>query len=230
MKEKSFLLILASSACFLAIVSIFHFGSLFKSDVSDTAGELSYAVTTNDLEGTVDYSDTKGVYDGEQVEVPYMDLLDDKRYVLGSNNENKWIEVDLSEQKLRAWEGDHMFLETLVSTGLPYFPTPTGEFHIWYKTRSTRMKGGEGKYAYNLPNVPYTMFFEGSGIPSSRGYGLHGTYWHNDFGKVHSHGCVNLPTEIAKELYYWTSPNMPEGKSATRATPDNQGTRVVIHA
>jgi lipoprotein-anchoring transpeptidase ErfK/SrfK len=91
------------------------------------------------------------------------------------------------------------------------------------------MEVGQGKYYYNLPNVPYVMFFENSQVPGYRGYGLHGTYWHNDFGKVHSHGCVNLPTPIAEKLYYWTDPQMPAGKSFMRSDRENPGTRIVIH-
>ena len=92
------------------------------------------------------------------------------------------------------------------------------------------MKGGKPgtKTYYNLPNVPYTMFFENDKVPSWRGYGLHGTYWHSDFGKVHSHGCVNLPTPIAEKLYFWTTPVLGD-KSFIRSTSDNVGTRVVIH-
>lgn len=224
--SNRFLLHLASSTCFMILVGFFPFVKQIQPD--EPVGELSYAVSTNDLSGEPDYTDTEGFYDGRHVVTPVSALIDEPRYVLGANNENRWIEVDLSEQKLRAWEGGTLFLETLVSTGLPYFPTPKGEFRIWYKTRATRMKGGSGKYAYNLPNVPYTMFFEGAGIPGWKGYGLHGTYWHNDFGRVHSHGCVNLPTDMAKQLYEWTGPEMG-GKSALRASVENLGTRIVIH-
>jgi lipoprotein-anchoring transpeptidase ErfK/SrfK len=108
-------------------------------------------------------------------------------------------------------------------------PTPQGEFRIWIKLRATRMTGGSGKYAYDLPNLPYTMFFENENVPSWRGYGLHGAYWHNQFGTPRSHGCVNLPVESAKQLYYWVSPELPDGKSSVKATEENQGTRVVIH-
>jgi hypothetical protein len=194
-----------------------------------TTGELAYAVSSGDLSGDVDLTETRGTFEGEEIAVPYSDLLDEKRYVLGTSNESRWIEVDLSEQKLRAWEGTTLFLETLVSTGLRYTPTPQGEFRIWYKTRATKMSGGSGKNAYYLPNVPYTMFFEGSGVPGWKGYGLHGTYWHSDFGTQRSHGCVNLPTEIAKRIYDWVSPEIPDGKSAIRASAENLGTRVVIH-
>ena len=91
------------------------------------------------------------------------------------------------------------------------------------------MEGGEGKYYYNLPNVPYVMYFEGSGIPRYRGYGLHGTYWHNSFGTPRSHGCVNLPTPVAQRLYSWTTPVIPDGKGVVFADENNKGTRIVIH-
>lgn len=91
------------------------------------------------------------------------------------------------------------------------------------------MEGGEGRYYYNLPNVPYVMFFQNKEVPRSRGYSLHGTYWHNDFGKVHSHGCVNLPTSIAKELYYWTYPVLSNDQKTVYASVDNPGTKIVIH-
>jgi len=75
---------------------------------------------------------------------------------------------------------------------------------------------------YYLPNVPYVMFF-------NKDIGIHGTYWHQNFGKPMSHGCVNSPTPIAEKLFYWTDPQVPEGQWAIRATADNPGTRVVVH-
>jgi len=91
------------------------------------------------------------------------------------------------------------------------------------------MEGGEGKYYYNLPNVPYVMYFENPQVPGWRGYGLHGAYWHNDFGRQRSHGCVNLPVDVAKEIYYWISPVLSENKNSIRSTDSNPGTRIVIH-
>lgn len=55
---------------------------------------------------------------------------------------------------------------------------------------------------YYLPDVPYVMYFY-------RGYGLHGTYWHNNFGVPMSHGCVNLRTEDAAWLFDWASVGTP---------------------
>jgi hypothetical protein len=182
-----------------------------------------------DWSGKLDLTERTGIFDNKKITVPDDVFKDIKNPVLGASLDERWIEIDLSEQKLRAWEGRQLFLETLISTGLPWTPTPTGEFRIWLKIRATKMEGGKGKYYYYLPNVPYTMFFENKEVPGWRGYGLHGTYWHNDFGRVHSHGCVNLPTPIAQQLYYWTSPIMPEGKGYIRSSDDNPGTRIMIH-
>lgn len=135
----------------------------------------------------------------------------------------KWIEVDLSDQKLVAWEGSNKYLETLVSAG-KWGKTPTGEYSIWGKFKYAKMSGGnkEDHTYYYLPNVPYTMYF-------FKGFGLHGTYWHNNFGHPMSHGCVNLPTVIAEKLFYWSTPSLPLGKNSVTASKDNPGTRVVIH-
>lgn len=179
--------------------------------------------------GRLDLAQRDGVFEGKKVNVPD-EVFEDKKYqVLGVSNAEKRIEVSLSEQKLRAWEGDKLFLETPVSTGLRFWPTPKGEFRIWIKLRATKMEGGSGRYYYNLPNVPYVMFFENDKIPGWRGYGIHGAYWHNDFGTPRSHGCVNLPISAAEKLYYWTDPVLPEGKTSVHATSQNPGTRIIIY-
>jgi len=104
----------------------------------------------------------------------------------------KWIDVNLSEQMLYAYEGDTIVGAFLVSTGLPDTPTVTGQYNVYVKLPSTRMTGP----GYDLPNVPYTMYFY-------KGYGIHGTYWHSNFGSPMSHGCVNMETGEAGWLYDW---------------------------
>lgn len=146
--------------------------------------------------------------------------------VLGTTNaagEEKWIDVSLAEQKVRAWEGNKLIMEFPISSGL-WAPTPTGTFNIWYKTRSQSMVGGSkemGTY-YNLPNVPNNMFFY-------KGFALHGAYWHNNFGHPMSHGCVNEPLANAAQIFEWAGPVVPQGQGAVLATADNPGTRVVVH-
>ena len=119
----------------------------------------------------------------------------------------KWIEVDLSDQKLYMKEGNASVASFLISSG-KWAPTPTGEWRIWIKLRYTRMHGGSkalGTY-YDLPNVPYVMYYD-------RGYGIHGAYWHNNFGKPQSHGCINMKPGEAGIVFNWAS----------------VGTRVVVH-
>jgi lipoprotein-anchoring transpeptidase ErfK/SrfK len=106
----------------------------------------------------------------------------------------RWVDVDLTHQTVYAFEGDQLVNSFLVSTGTYLHPTVTGQYHIYVKYRYTDMVGP----GYNLPNVPYTMYFY-------QGYGLHGTYWHHNFGHPMSHGCVNLKTEDAAWLFDWAS-------------------------
>ena len=105
-----------------------------------------------------------------------------------------WIDVDLSQQRVYAYAGDTVVNSFLVSTGVWSTPTVTGQFHIWTKLLATDMSGP----GYYLPDVPYTMYFY-------KGYGLHGTYWHHNFGTPMSHGCVNLATPDAEWLYNFSS-------------------------
>ena len=107
-------------------------------------------------------------------------------------DEPRWIDVDLSEQTLTAYENGVPIHTTLVSTGLPQTPTPTGQFRIWIKFRCDDMAGED----YYIEDVPYVMYFY-------QGYGLHGVTWHGNFGHPMSHGCVNLPTEEAGWLFEW---------------------------
>lgn len=140
-----------------------------------------------------------------------------------ASGEEKWIEVSLKEQKLRAWEGNKIVMEFLISSG-KWAPTPVGTFYIWHKTRNQRMRGGSkelGTY-YNLPNVPNNMFFY-------KGYAIHGAYWHNNFGQPMSHGCVNAPLAQAAQLFEWTDPTPPPGQNMAHASSNNQGTKVFVH-
>jgi len=180
--------------------------------------------------GEFEEGEKVAIFEEKTVSTPRLASFPEDQPVLGTASPSeKWIEVDLSEQKLRAWDGSALFLETPVSTGLPWWPTPKGEFRIWIKLRFTKMEGGEGRYYYYLPNVPYVMFFENEKVPGWVGYGLHGTYWHDAFGTQRSHGCVNLPTPIAEKLFYWTTPELGNRKWAVFASDNNPGTRIIIH-
>lgn len=112
----------------------------------------------------------------------------------GNNGGARWIDVNLSTQSVYAYEGNTVVNSFIVSTGTSIHPTVTGQFKIYVKFQAANMSGP----GYFLPNVPYVMYFY-------KGYGLHGTYWHHNFGTPMSHGCVNLQTSDAQWLYNWAS-------------------------
>jgi lipoprotein-anchoring transpeptidase ErfK/SrfK len=105
-----------------------------------------------------------------------------------------WIDIDLTNQRAYAYQGKNMLNAFIVSTGTWQHPTVTGQYNIYVKYLYADMAGP----GYYLPNVPYVMYFY-------KGYGIHGTYWHNNFGTPMSHGCVNLRTEDAAWVYNWSS-------------------------
>lgn len=170
-----------------------------------------------------------GMFEGSPVIPPKIDLAMNTKptTVLGDTTPSgeKRIFVDLSTQSLYAFQGDAQIFTTLVSTG-KWGRTPTGDFHIWSKIRSTRMAGGSGNDAYNLPNVPFVMFFSNNDVAKGRGFSLHGAYWHNNFGHEMSHGCVNLRPIDAEVIFNWADP--PTQGSTTQASADNPGTLVSI--
>lgn len=199
---------------------------LFASNVQKTTTCANSISCINNLQNTVEEG-IQGTFLGKNVDVPNFKEHNTQKQVLGetTDNDSKHIYVDLDKQTLYAFSGNELFMQTLVSTGR-WGRTPTGEFTIWYKVKSTRMTGGSGSDYYDLPNVPFNMFFYNKEIPQSRGYALHGAYWHNNFGHEMSHGCVNLRTIDAEKLFYWTKPIVE--RSTARATKDDLGTPITI--
>jgi len=109
-----------------------------------------------------------------------------------------WVEVDLNQQIFAAYEGDRLVYAGMISSGAGDYPTRPGLFKVWLRYPLTVMAGGEEDgYPYYLEDVPHTMYFD-------KEIGLHGAYWHDDFGYPRSHGCVNMPPRAAEWVYYWS--------------------------
>ncbi len=118
----------------------------------------------------------------------------------------KKIIIDLSEQMIYAYDGDTLFMKDLVSTGLKLTPTKVGTYSIFKKTPSRYMQGaddGPADQYYDLPGVPWNLYFTYDGDV------IHGAYWHNNFGRTWSHGCVNMEPQNAKKLYDWAVVGTP---------------------
>ena len=213
----------------LAIVSVIYFQTKVLRSSTFCANSIS---CIKDLSGKRE-STNKGVFMGRKVTAP--DIPDKSEYALGQlkavlgdqTGDSKHIYVDLTHQKLYAYDNGNLIYSFLVSSG-KWNPTPTGDFRIWIWLRYTRMTGGDksdGTY-YDLPNVPYTMYFYNSVTPKIWGYSLHGTYWHHNFGHPMSHGCINLSIPDAESLYYWTNSN---AGTVSYADDNNPGTLITIY-
>lgn len=136
--------------------------------------------------------------------------------------EEKHIVIDRGTQMVAAFEGERLVFSQRCSSGAPGTETPKGEFRTYHKGPAIHMtnQGDALENIYNLPGVPWCSFFTGAG------HALHGTYWHNDYGRPRSHGCVNLPSEAAKFIYRWTLPNVPFDEDYLHLP--GEGTRVQV--
>ncbi len=118
----------------------------------------------------------------------------------------KRIVVDISKETLYAYDGDTLYMQEPISTGLELTPTADGVFTVFKKTPSRYMQGpipGLSDQSYDLPGVPWDLYFTADGSV------IHGAYWHDHFGEPWSHGCVNLSPDNAKKLYEWADLGTP---------------------
>jgi hypothetical protein len=137
----------------------------------------------------------------------------------------RWIMVNLFDQTLAAYnEHDQMVYATLISTGLQVdgWRTPPGIYRVHTKVLMDKMAGGGKSDRYLLEDVHATVYFHQS-------YAFHAAYWHDDFGRYKSHGCVNMAPVDAEWLYNWSTPIVAPQAARTRATGDNPGTWVWIY-
>jgi lipoprotein-anchoring transpeptidase ErfK/SrfK len=139
----------------------------------------------------------------------------------------RWVDVDRARQVLVAFDGTTPVFATLVSTGRPGSPTAEGEHRVWIKLATTDMSNVDdveittAASLYTVSRVPWVMFFHND-------QALHGAFWHDAFGRSHSHGCVNLAPRDAAWLYSWAPPLMPPGWTAIQPTAQDPGLRVRI--
>ena len=158
---------------------------------------MQHGTTVDALLAVNGLSNPNFIYTGQRLSIPGGTQSPSLPEPVTSYGE-RWIDVNLSTQTVTAYAGQTAVYQAIASTGLPGTPTVVGNFTIYAKYYSTTMSGAD----YSYPDVPYVMFFH-------RGYSLHGTYWHNNFGTPMSHGCVNLPTQDAEWFFNWASIGTP---------------------
>ena len=135
--------------------------------------------------------------------------------------DEKHIEIHLDSQLLLAYEWNVLVYAARVATGQKNFESPIGRFRTFHKRPTYHMTGGADEFSvFDLPGVPWDSYITDSGVA------IHGTYWHNDFGHPHSHGCINMAPQDAKWIYRWTLPSVPPGERLM--LEPGVGTRVLI--
>jgi hypothetical protein len=134
---------------------------------------------------------------------------------LSPDVQDKRILIELGKQCMTCFEGQESVLETRIASGMPGLVTPQGTHRVLRKTPTTRMIGGEGSGYYDLPGIGFVTYF------TNKGVAVHGTYWHNDYGRRRSHGCVNVPTAVAQWVYRWTRPDVPYEEARLVASKDD---------
>ncbi len=134
---------------------------------------------------------------------------------------DKLIELNLSQQTLTAYEKGRPVFNARISSGVKGWETPTGEFRVERKRPSWYMAAGDpAAYGFDLPGIPWVAYFHWGG------QAFHGTYWHNDFGRPQSAGCVNLSPDDALWIFRWTLPIVPATEDYVKDT--KSGTRVIV--
>ncbi len=147
---------------------------------------------------------------------------------------DKRVEVSIDRQILTCYEYKRPVFSVRIASGTAFvdaegkvhhFNTPYGEHWVRLKRPSRHMAGGQDiNDFFDLPGVPWVTFF------TLKGAAIHGTYWHNDFGRPRSHGCINVTSDAAKWIYRWVNPY--QGHDAEYLwTPDTErssATRVIV--
>jgi len=138
----------------------------------------------------------------------------------------KWIEVDLFEQTIAAYEGERMVYATLISSGRTATSTPPGIYRVYFKVREGKMSNPDVEDGsptwYFIEDVPWTMYFH-------EGYSIHAAFWHDAFGFQRSHGCVNLAPRDALWIFNWADPFTPEDVKLTYISEGTPSTWVWVH-
>lgn len=133
---------------------------------------------------------------------------------------DKRLEINLTQQRVVAYEGNRAVYTARTATGYFEGDTPQGEFTVERKQPTRHMASSAVGNSFDLPGVPWVCYISWTGVS------VHGTYWHHNYGTPQSHGCINLTPEAAKWIYRWTEPVVPVGEDYVES--DN-GTRVIVY-
>ncbi len=171
---------------------------IYVVEAGDSLSEIgqNYGVSTEELLNANGLTNVNMLFPGQRLRVPASRAVRDAEATIAGApvDGERSIEIDLSDQTLRAWQGDVEIFHTTVSTGKGETPTVVGTFEIGTKYQRQDMYGDD----YYLPGVPWVMYFY-------EAFAIHGAYWHANFGTPTSHGCVNMRPDEAGFLFAWAT-------------------------
>jgi hypothetical protein len=144
-------------------------------------------------------------------------LLPEDLAPISPGRADKWMQITIDTETLVCYEGEDPVFTTRTASGVWGMGTPLGEFTVLYKRHARRMVGDD----YDLPGVPFPVYLTRSGVA------IHGTYWHNDYGRRHSHGCINIASRDARWIFRWVDP-VANYKETTTEAAQGTGTPVVV--
>jgi lipoprotein-anchoring transpeptidase ErfK/SrfK len=195
-----------------------------------TYGSVHWVIDVElDLDGNVFYK----IFNDKPKQEPVYALarhyrhIQEEEFTAINPGADKHIEVDLTGQVIRCFEGDTQVFQCLTSSGAPGWDTPLGKHAVVYKQPSRYMYSDPEQEAFSdpdffdLPGVPHSIFF------TTQGHAIHGTYWHGDYGRPRSHGCLNVTPEASRWLYRWVEPYIPYSASAGGSSA-NPGTPIIV--
>ncbi|HEV2080806.1 MAG TPA: L,D-transpeptidase [Allosphingosinicella sp.] len=118
--------------------------------------------------------------------------------------QNIRFEVDISDRKLRVFQGDQVKATHDVAVGTKKWPTPTGswEFHRvdinpeWNPPKSEEWAKDEKQQAPGSPDNPMGRARLVYRMPNT----VHGTDDLNSLGKASSHGSIRVANEVVLQL------------------------------
>jgi LysM repeat protein len=195
-------------------ISLPFTGSVYTVNAGDTLVTIAakFGTTTDGMMRANGLYNPNFIYIGQRLNIPGRGVLPAPQpssalvslpnSVPPAPTTGKWIDIDIGDQRITAYQGTTALKSVLVSTGVSWHPTPIGHYAVYLKIPSQAMSGGSGAEAYYLPGVPWVMYFAGANA-------IHGTYWHQNFGHPMSHGCVNLTIDDAKWFYDWAEIGTP---------------------
>ncbi len=195
-----------------APISLPYLGSVYTVSAGDTLATIAakFGTTANEVMRANGLYNPNFVYIGQRLNIPGRSVqpalqaprapapLPAPNPARPAPTTGKWIDLDISDQRITAYQDATPLKSVRVSTGVAWTPTPIGRYAVYTKIRSQAMSGP----GYYLPGVPWVMYFTGA-------YAIHGTYWHHNFGTPMSHGCVNLTIDDAKWFYDWAEVGTP---------------------